>query len=272
MHRDDYLLAETLRDGCKGIAAVSEKLRIQKGLPSKRDECNSDVPGVRELRSSMSEPPIWIVKDKLNFKDLIDREDHYISGWACIIENWLLEPAQHLGGNGNRVTDRGISMLMLLLSFFEPLGSILSGKDSDGASKSTFVSGFEYFSQWLKQRGSDFEIDAAIVFSFARCGLMHSFTMQGGQIFIDAFGVGKTSMGKRDFAMKHTTKKPAGVSESSCIYLIDPWRLLVEVKDFCGDFCKKLESSKEDGTELYANFKKTFERTIVDPGKVYLSK
>lgn len=221
----------------------------------------------------MGKPPIWIVTGKLNFENLFDGDIDYISGWKCIVENWLLEPAHHISNtrSGTRATDRGISLLMLVLAFFEPLGSILSGKSSDGASEKTFVKGFDYFCNWLRENGEDFKIEPNLVYKFARCGLMHSFTMQGGQIFIDAIGVGKTSMCEHNFVMKHTKPKSGGISGPEKIYLIDPWRLLPQVERFCDIFCDRLRKSKDENTDLYLNFKKTFERTIVDPGKVYFS-
>lgn len=219
----------------------------------------------------MKNHPIWIVSKKLAFDDLIGKEDNYISGWKCVIDSWMLEPAYHMANNEKRVTDRGISMLMLLISFFEPIGAILSGESSDGSSKNSFIAGFKYFKHWLKDKGEECEIDEDLVYAFARCGLMHSFTMQGGQIFVDAFGVGKTSMGKYDYRMRHSKKKSGEPSNHEVIYLIDPWRLLPQIEDFCTDFCIRLEDSKASGTGLYSNFRRTFERTIVNPGIVYSS-
>ncbi len=70
---------------------------------------------------------MWIVSGKLNFEKLINNRDQYVKGWHLIVENWMLEPASQMAGSGSRVTDRGIAMLLLLLSFFEPLGTILNG-------------------------------------------------------------------------------------------------------------------------------------------------
>src|ERR1700733_4848133 len=95
--------------------------------------------------------PIWIVEGKLDFHDIIDNEPSFIAAWANIVTHWIFEPARHLC-SGEKVTDRGIALLTLELAFFEPFGSILSGKDSKNVSHKTFSVGLKRFADWLFEK------------------------------------------------------------------------------------------------------------------------
>jgi hypothetical protein len=168
---------------------------------------------------------------------------------------------------------------MMELAFFEPLGSILTGKKSDGRSRETFAKGLKEFANWLVAKGSIGACENAIleagtvkgevnvVYSFARCGLMHNMTMQGGQIFIDALGIGKYCVTDYRYKIRFQEKNET-IRGGEKILLIDPWRLLLEMECFLSWFVEKLNNEGPE-TELYKNFEKTFERMIVNPGKTY---
>lgn len=228
-------------------------------------------------------PPIWIVKGPegglLDFMDVIDNEDAYINAWVTIINFWNFEPVRRLTAE-RKVTDRGIAILTLELAFFEPFGSILTGIDSDGQSQRIFSEGLRYFSNWMLENDligdeenkilSVIGTGAApnVVYSYARCGLMHKMTMQGGHVFIDAYGVGRYAI--TDHAYEIASQSKRGTSEPDRnVFLIDPWRLLPIMERFLEDFKNNLLQSKQEGSDLYNNFKRTFERTIVAPGKTY---
>lgn len=223
--------------------------------------------------------PIWIVDGKLDFRDIVDNESSYIAAWATIVEHWLFEPARHLA-SGNKVSDRGIALLTLELAFFEPFGSVLTGKASNDASHSTFSVGLKRFADWLSEKNFIGTIEKTIlsvegtkitpnlVYSFARCGLMHNMTMKGGRIFIDARKSGRYSI--TDYKYSIPSQARDGLIENAeTILLIDPWRLLPQLVDFLGDFVKELDGS-DTNSEFYQNFKKIFERMFVAPGKIYL--
>jgi hypothetical protein len=222
--------------------------------------------------------PIWIVDGKLDFHDIIGHEPSYIEAWATIVAHWIFEPAQHLS-SGEKVTDRGIALLTLELCFFEPFGCILTGEDSDNASQKTFCEGLKRFSDWLfrKRLIGDREKDILnvigttnapnVVYAYARCGLMHKMTMQGGRIFVDARAIGRYSITNYKYKLA-SLRKDGSVEIGENILLIDPWRLLPQLKDFLKDFKAELCGSYPNG-ELYQRFKKTFERVIVAPGKIY---
>ncbi|MCP1232062.1 hypothetical protein [Acetobacter indonesiensis] len=230
--------------------------------------------------------PIWIVRgpngNMLDFTDVIDKEDNYIQSWATIIKFWNFEPVKLLT-QGERVTDRGIAILTLELAFFEPFGSILTGQDSDGKSQKTFSEGLKYFSNWLfsKELIGEKECDILsvigtssspnIVYSYARCGLMHKMTMQGSNVFVDAFGIGDYAITDFNYKIKSQNKN-GSLEPSKNIFLIDPWRLLPLLEQFMDFFVEELIKSKQNGDDLYINFKNTFERTIVGPGKTYLDR
>lgn len=228
-------------------------------------------------------PPIWIVEGPngklLDFNDLINKEDSYIDAWATIIHFWIFEPARQLSVGG-KVTDRGIALLTLELAFFEPFGSILTGKDSDGASHKTFSEGLKRFSNWLLACNligdSEHKILSVVgtkstpnmVYSYARCGLMHKMTMQGGHIFIDARETGKYAI--TDHSYKIISRPKNGpIEPSRNVFLIDPWRLLPLLEEFTTHFKNELYQSKLEKCDLYENFKRTFEGSFVAPGKAY---
>lgn len=229
-------------------------------------------------RKQMPNPPIWVVQDKVNFRDLFGREDRYISAWHDIVEHWLFEPARHLSG-GEKVVDRGISLLMLELAFFEPFGSIITGEDSNKKSGSTFATGLRRFVEWLylkeeigrKEKGilsaAGTGSDPNLLYSFARCGLMHQMTMRGGTVFVDALESGKYSMTVHNYQIASQGKGGA-FEDKRNVFLVDPWRLLPQLEAFLAHFVKELLAASPD-SELFQNFKRTFERTIIEPGKVY---
>jgi len=223
--------------------------------------------------------PIWISKGgNLSFQSLLRDKGTYIEAWHTIVTHWMFEPCRHLAGD-RQTTDRGIALLMMELAFFEPFGSILTGEDSSNASRKTFSKGLKKFADWLSSRGSIGENERAIlgagadkeevnvVYSFARCGLMHNFTMQGGQIFIDALGIGKYSITDYEYELRFQDRKGL-IQAGEKILLIDPWRLLPEMEEFLIWFVTELRSSG-NGSEIYQNFERTFERVIVTPGKIY---
>lgn len=224
-------------------------------------------------------PPIWIVEGKLSFQDLIGKESAYVNAWATIVEHWVFEPARHLAQHP-KVIDRGMSLLMLELAFFEPFGSILTGETSNRASQAKFSAGLKRFAEWLTEKGLIGEVEADIVsvigtekapnlvYSFARCGLMHSGTMNGGRIFVDALGVGRYSITDFNYLMPSRSKDGSTLSDDTII-LLDPWRLLPQLQAFVKDFRTRLSESKSTDL-LYINFKQTFERSFVQPGKIYL--
>ncbi|MCP1249894.1 hypothetical protein [Gluconobacter oxydans] len=229
--------------------------------------------------------PIWVSKGgNLSFQDILESETKYIDAWATIVKHWIFEPCRHLALNRN-TTDRGMALLMLELAFFEPLGSIITGQESTGNSRKMFATGLKEFASWLRNKdihereligeveqnilcaGADTD-QANAIFSFARCGLMHSMTMQGGQIFIDALGIGKFSITDYKYAISSLSKK-GEVIDSETILLIDPWRLLIQMEEFTEFFVNKLRSAGND-SQAYRKFVTTFERIIIRPGKVYL--
>ena len=224
-------------------------------------------------------PPIWIVDRKLSFQDIIGKESAYADAWATIVDHWIFEPARHLA-QGSKVIDRGMALLTLELAFFEPFGAILTGEGSVGASQRTFSIGLKRFAEWLATQHliGDEELyilsiigtNSApnLVYSFARCGLMHSGTMQGGRIFVDALNSGEYSITDFKFPIP-SRAKDGSIAPANTIILFDPWRLLPQLQMFVEDFRTELcRSDTKDS--LYKNFKKTFEQTFVEPGKIYL--
>ncbi|HYD99148.1 MAG TPA: hypothetical protein VEH84_07180 [Alphaproteobacteria bacterium] len=225
----------------------------------------------------MMKPPIWIVKDKVNFRDIISDENKYVTAWFDIVKHLLIEPARRLA-DPEKVTDRGIALLTLELSFFEPFGSIITGESSEGASQRTFSIGLKEFAEWAKTKGfiGDKELEILsvigtgsnpnVLYSFGRCGLMHSMTMKGGFVFIDAVQTGKYSI--TDLRYNIAYKNGNNIAETDSILLVDPWRLLNQIEMFVEDFQSKLRQTPRSDVQ-YINFKKTFERSFVDPGKAY---
>ena len=219
-------------------------------------------------------PPIWIVDRKLSFQDIIGKESAYADAWATIVDHWIFEPAQHLAQD-SKVIDRGMALLTLELAFFEPFGSILTGEGSGGASQRTFSIGLKRFAEWLATQHliGDEELDILsiigtnsvpnLVYSFARCGLMHSGTMQGGQIFVDALNSGKYSITDSEFPIPSRAKDES-IAPADTIILIDPWRLLsrpqVFLKGFRTESCR---SATKDS--LYKNFKSLTQKLTSGP-------
>ena len=96
---------------------------------------------------------------------------------------------------------------------------------------------------------------------------MHNMTMKGGQIFIDALGIGEYSVTDYQYQMRFLDNNKILI-EGDRILLIDPWRLLMEMEKFLDFFVEKLRSSGTK-SDFYQKFVTTFERMIVKPGKVY---
>ena len=212
-------------------------------------------------------PPIWIVENKLSFQDIIDNECGYIDAWETIVRSWIFEPAGHLA-SGKKVTDRGIALLTLELAFFEPFGSILTGEDSDGKSQKTFSKGTERFADWLfekdligKSEKKTLSVIGTnkipnIVYSFARCGLMHKMTMKGGRIFIDARTTGPYAISEYRYPIP-SQAEDGSIKKGENILLIDPWRLLPQLERFLSCFVGELHGAGREDNQ-YRKFKSTF--------------
>ena len=190
------------------------------------------------------------------------------------MKHWLFEPVRHLAEVKSE-SDRGISLLMLELAFFEPLGSILLGKESDGNVSMHFVKGLSYFAEWMYDKQyikKDVETILRtekdnLLYKLARCGLMHQFTMKGGNVFVST--IGGDSMSVLDYKMQCSPiSGRVNDRQYENLFLVNPWKLLPQLEKFLDDFVKKLDDAYPKD-KLYKNFKKTFERTIVEPGKVY---
>jgi hypothetical protein len=223
--------------------------------------------------------PIWISKGgNLSFQDVLQGKTSYIDAWSTIVTHWMFEPCRLLARD-RKTTDRGMALLMLELAFFEPLGSIITGSDSTQGSRKTFAKGLRQFAAWLADQNSIGETEKSIleagcdkeepnvVYTFARCGLMHNMTMKGGQIFIDALGVGNYSVTDYEYQIRSIAKNGT-LHEGDRILLIDPWRLLIQMGHFLEWFVEKLRDAGPE-SDLYKNFAATFEQMIVRPGRVY---
>ena len=160
--------------------------------------------------------PIWI---PLKVATLLSRtvlrdKGTYVDAWSTIVTHWMFEPCRHLARD-RQTTDRGMALLMMELAFFEPFGSLLTGGNSNGESHKTFAKGLKEFADWLFNEGLIGESEKAIlgagaekketnvVYSLARCGLMHNLTMKGGQIFIDACGVGRYCVTDYEYEIRY---------------------------------------------------------------------
>ena len=192
----------------------------------------------------------WITQE-MDFADILNGNLEHPEVYQKQLAAWIFSPAQKLSSKKDG-TDSGIALLSLLLMVFEPHGQYLTGEESNGQSKIKFREGFRSFTNSSQARKkiqthiSDETIDE--LYKWARCGLMHSLTMDT-RLLIDTRRTGQI-----------LSKHP-----SWDFWLIDPWEMLPSLQDYIGSYVARLK--QQPSSVSRQKFNKTFERLVIEPGK-----
>lgn len=201
----------------------------------------------------MGQGPFYITS-KVSFEDVFSDQISWPQVYRNQVRSWLFEPAYKLTSN----RDHWMSLLTLLLVFFEPHGQYLGGNSSKNRSMATFKTGFKPFLSFLQNRQlvhPDFTAEnIEKLYVWARCGLMHSMTMEA-DILVDAFGLSDHIIGR--FANQR-------------FWLVQPVEMLVELEEYFENYIRDLEAPGNE--DKLVPFNKTFDRLVLTPGRNLVGK
>ena len=116
------------------------------------------------------------------------------------MRNWFIKPARLLLENSSKLGnyDQVLSILTILITFFESHRQYLLGASSQGGSSRVFQSGFNAFIEYLvSEKKHDKEkyinLDRRVFYSLVRCGLLHNGFIMNDSVsfFIDRYKLDK---------------------------------------------------------------------------------
>ncbi|ETT67661.1 hypothetical protein MHI43_13025 [Paenibacillus sp. FSL H8-0457] len=147
----------------------------------------------------MREDLIYITEG-ITFKDLKEGKVKKTEIYIKQMRNWFIKPARLLLENSSKPGnyDQELSILTILITFFESHGQYLLGASSQGGSSRVFQSGFNAFIEYLvSEKKHDKEkyinLDRRVFYSLVRCGLLHNGYIMNDSVsfFIDRYKLDK---------------------------------------------------------------------------------
>jgi hypothetical protein len=183
-------------------------------------------------------------------EDILSKRIRYEDAFKEQCQEWIIKPCKQLALVKKDNTNFGMAIWLILLSFFEAHGQYLSGKSSDGQSSVFFQNGFNAFKGYLVEKYPQInlnQMDTAELYKFVRCGLFHSGVMHK-KFLIDCAGVAQQSF------------EPNTLHSG---WLINPWLLIDDLEEYVNHYLNQISQNMD----MENNFKKTFERLVVDPMK-----
>jgi hypothetical protein len=182
------------------------------------------------------------------------------------VRGWILNHAKFLVSRLNPESQHcGISVLMIVGSYFESLAAFVKGESSEGRSKQFFAIGLrevcpDIFTSALEEDS----INAERVFSdFAntfyaelRCGLFHEAMIRGKILILPGGPVGDSGLAAVIDTHAHQL----------ATIVIDPARLLSHIENHFARYVATLRNPGEQ--VLRANFEKAWDGRLTRPGAV----
>lgn len=183
----------------------------------------------------------------------------YVEAYRRQLQSWLFDPinilVQKSRENDNN-NDLKIAVLSLALMYFEPHGQYLTGTiDGKRQSQKLFVTGFQRFVESNNDQFDEKALNQEFfqnLYSWTRCGLMHSLTLSEN-IFIDTYGIGGKIISKLPISTMHGQK-----------WLIDPVLLFAEMQNYSNRYLESIENNSDNN--ISTNFNKVFQARVVDKG------
>jgi hypothetical protein len=179
--------------------------------------------------------------EKLDSRDTSDYVDVFEDTWR----RYILEPSRWLleGPNGD------VAAMLVLSSYFEAIWSFLSGQDTTGKSKASFVKGF---CQVFSSTDPNVATAAEAVYEHVRCGLAHDGLLRQK--------VNYSRVGANALYLTYP-KKPDGsldVNRPVESIIVNPSRFYLAIERHFNDYIRRLRDATD--AELLLAFRDRFER------------
>lgn len=192
------------------------------------------------------------ITENISFGDLETGKISPVQVYKKQVKNWLFKPAKCLSDmNDNRFNyyENGISLFILLLTFFESHRQYITGQDSNRNSGRIFATGFDRFKKYIILTGkvdTNFrDFNSSKLYDWARNGLFHNGYIKNG-LLVD---------------MRRNKKLVFYNNPLWDGWLVDPWNLLDALETYFEEYTNILENpSHIEYSTLKSNFDKTFER------------
>lgn len=181
------------------------------------------------------------ITERITFQDIKDNKISKIEVYEKQMHNWFIKPAQLLADNSKNPNnyELELSLLTLLITFFESHGQYLLGQSSRNGSKNVFIHGFKAYLEYLvnfKKHKAEYysNIDLDKFYTLVRCGLLHNgyIKTDGISFFIDKYKMDKLHV-----------IYPNSIIEGS--WLINTFNMLGEIKDYLTYFINYVYSNEE---------------------------
>lgn len=140
------------------------------------------------------------ITEGITYQDVKNDKITKIEVYEKQINNWFIKPAQLLADSSKKDHnyEMEISLLTLMITFFESHGQYLLGESSMNNSRRVFVSGFRSFLEYLiynKRHKEEYylKIDLDQLYRLVRCGLLHNGYIKANGVcfFIDKLKLDK---------------------------------------------------------------------------------
>lgn len=186
------------------------------------------------------------VTEGVTFQDIRNKKITKIEVYERQMNNWFIKPAQLLADKSKEPNnyELELSLLTILITFFESHGQFLLGQSSQNSSRRVFVHGFKAYLEYLVNIKNHKEeiynkLDLNKLYTLVRCGLLHNgyIKVDETSFFIDRFKLDKLHV-----------IYPNRIIEDS--WLVNTYNMLEELKGYLKHYINLVHTNEGIGQKF----------------------